>query len=251
MQTVFSHIVRRRMSSDYENVATDALAFILDRSASARQGFLKLLRRIVPDLPELTFRAQEGDGGWRPDLWGFAGEEPRVLVENKFWAGLTDNQPVSYLGLLGAKEASLLLFVVPNQRLETVWRELERRLAAASLASELAPETAGVRVRRIQNGPQLAITSWGHLLDTIGSELADQPQTFADLMQLRSLCDAADLEAFLPISAEQLTDQQIPHLVLQLGSIVREVAARAETNRLIDRTGLRLTSPHRVVRLEC
>src|SRR5207249_4737659 len=33
----------------------------------------------------------------RPDMCRFDGGAPRVLIENKFWAGLTENQPVEYL----------------------------------------------------------------------------------------------------------------------------------------------------------
>jgi hypothetical protein len=54
-------------------------------------------------------------------MWGFDGGTPRVFIENKFWAGLTENQPVAYLRLL-AQYASptVLLTVVPASRLETV-----------------------------------------------------------------------------------------------------------------------------------
>lgn len=94
MQTVFSHIVQMRLSQEYENIATEALAFILDSSDQARTGFLKFLREIEPSLPGLNFRTQLSEGDARPDLWGVEDGKPRVFVENKFWAGLTTNQPV-------------------------------------------------------------------------------------------------------------------------------------------------------------
>ena len=97
MQTVFSHIVQKRFSQVSEDVATDALAFIIHSSESARNGMMKLLRGLAPDMPELQFRTQQTEGSIRPDMWGYDKGELRVFVENKFWAGLTDNQPVSYL----------------------------------------------------------------------------------------------------------------------------------------------------------
>ena len=82
METVFSHIVQKRFSKVNEDVATDALAFVLHSSKTARNGMMKLLRGIVPDLPELQFRTQQTEGCIRPDMWGFAGVDPRVFVEN-------------------------------------------------------------------------------------------------------------------------------------------------------------------------
>ena len=50
MQTVLSHIVETRLSQEYENVATDALAFVLTRNEVARQGLTNLLRVIIPKI---------------------------------------------------------------------------------------------------------------------------------------------------------------------------------------------------------
>jgi len=57
MQTVFSHIIQKRFSQMNEDVATDALAFILHSSESARTGMMKLLRGIVADIPDLRSSA--------------------------------------------------------------------------------------------------------------------------------------------------------------------------------------------------
>jgi hypothetical protein len=123
MQTVFSHIVQKRFSQMNEDVATDALAFILNSSETARNGMLKLLRGIVPILPALRFQSQQTEGSIRPDLWGFDETEPHVYIENKFWAGLTDNQPISYLRQLAEyPQPTLLLVVVPDAREQTMWR---------------------------------------------------------------------------------------------------------------------------------
>ena len=55
MQTVFSHIVQKRLSEQNENVATEALAFILRSHKAAQKGMLKLLRGIDPKMPPLWF----------------------------------------------------------------------------------------------------------------------------------------------------------------------------------------------------
>ena len=80
MHTVFSHIIQKRFSRVNEDVATDALAFILQTSETARNGILKLLRGVVADMPELRFRTQQTEGSIRPDMWGFDGANPRVFM---------------------------------------------------------------------------------------------------------------------------------------------------------------------------
>jgi len=42
METVLSHIVQRRLSRENENVATEALAYVLHYSKAARNGMMKL-----------------------------------------------------------------------------------------------------------------------------------------------------------------------------------------------------------------
>ena len=53
MSTVFSHIIQKCFSQVNEDVATDALTYILESSESVRNGMMKLLCGIVPELPEL------------------------------------------------------------------------------------------------------------------------------------------------------------------------------------------------------
>ena len=152
--TVFSHIVQKRLSQESENIATEALAFILQSSEAAQGGMMKLLRGIVPDLPNLWFRTQQMQGNSRPDMWGLdETASAHVFVENKFWAGLTDSQPVSYLKELGERpHSSLLLVVVPAAREKAVWRELARRLAESGISADGAPCHARVRFCRQNRG---------------------------------------------------------------------------------------------------
>jgi hypothetical protein len=224
MQTVFSHIIQKRFSQEKEDVATDALAYILESSDAARRGMTKLLRGIIPDLPQLRFKTQQAEGTIRPDMWGFADTEPRAFLENKFWAGLTDNQPISYLKQLAAfSQPTVLLVVAPAARERTLWRELSRRLLDAGISTSERDRAAGV-VRSVatQLGPVLALTSWTSVLSVLEHESVDDPSARGDLAQLRALCDAADLDAFTPVSGEELSDQRTPAFVLQLGSIIQE-----------------------------
>lgn len=231
MNTLFSYIVQKRLSQEYENIATEGLDFILHSSESARTGLVKLLRGIAPDLPSLHFRTQLTDDDARPDMWGFNGSVPRVLIENKFWAGLTDKQPVHYLELLAKQiqQPTVLLVVVPAAREETTWRELHSRIKDVKVLIQSQNTTAGVRSIAVGRGPILALTSWKKLLWAIEAELKDEPQVENDLLQLRGLCDEADKNAFMPIAATALTDQRTPAFVLQLNLIRERAVEKAST----------------------
>lgn len=240
MHTVFSHIVQKRFSQVNEDIATDALAFVLHSSEAARNGMTKLLRGIVPDLPTLHFRTQQAEGSIRPDMWGFADADPRVFVENKFWAGLTDNQPVSYLKQLAAYvQPTLLLVVAPAAREQTLWREIVRRLVDAGISASERDATAGI-VRSVATdlGPILALTSWPALLSVLEHEVADDQSARGDLVQLRALCDAADNDAFTPVSSSEVSDQRTPAFILQLGAIVQASVDLAVTENVLNITRL-------------
>lgn len=235
MQTVFSHIVQKRFSQVNEDVATDALAFILHSSESARNGMIKLLRGVVPNMPDLQFRTQQTEGGIRPDMWGYDQSKPRVFIENKFWAGLTENQPIPYLKKLADYEQpTVLLVVVPEAREQTLWRELSRRLSNDNITAINRENSAGI-VQSITTecGPILALTSWSKLLSALELEVADDRAARSDLLQLRALCEAADSEAFLPVSSEELSDQRAPAFILQLNTVVQAAVELAITEGVL------------------
>ena len=244
MSTVFSHIVQKRLRKESENVATAALAFILDSSEAARNGMMKLLRGVAPQLPpRLWFRTQQTDDDNRPDMRGVDSENtPHVFVENKFWAGLTENQPVSYLRSLAKQtHPTILLMVAPEARLETLWWELNQRLDKDKISVTKREATAGI-VRCITtgtNGPILALTSWAELLSSLERELAKDSATSRDLLQLRSLCEAMDCDAVAPISAEEVSHQRTPAFILQLSAIVQASVDLAVIEGALDLADLR------------
>ena len=224
MATVFSHIIQKRFSQVNENVATDALAFILNSSESARNGMMKLLRGIAPDMPGLQFRIQQTEGSIRPDMWGYDNAEPHVYIENKFWAGLTDNQPAYYLFELAKyNKPTVLLVIVPDAREQTICRELKQRLEDAEISGTEQDLVSGGIVYSVKTkiGPVLAITSWTRLLSILELEIADDPSARSNLLELRSLCESADSDAFLPISSVEVTDQRSPATIIQLGNVVQ------------------------------
>ena len=112
---------------------------------------------------DLAFTAQRSnEDGSRPDLVGRAidGREP-IVIEAKFWAGLTGHQPVSYLGALPA--GGLLLFVAPAGRIDTLWTELLRRAGRGNETIEETTSWPDARKARV-SGRIMALVSWRKLL---------------------------------------------------------------------------------------
>ena len=115
-------------------------------------------------------------------MWGYDEAQPRVLVENKFWAGLTENQPVSYLETLAKyPQPTVLLVVAPEARVETLWRELKGRLKAAEIsASDGTPVASIVYSLTTDIGPILALTSWTRVVFALEQEAANEPSALSD-----------------------------------------------------------------------
>lgn len=241
MQTVFSHIVQKRLSQENENVATEALAFVLRSHEAAHNGMMKLLRGVDPHMPRLWFRTQQNDGNNRPDMQGCDDEgQIHVFVENKFWAGLTENQPVSYLRILAEYvQPTILLVVGPEDRKETLWRELNQRMVDDKISGTKDTAVGIFRIVTTSTGPILALTSWRALLAALEPEVADDKSARSDLLQLRALCEAADSDAFVPISSAEVSDQRIPALILQLNPVVKTSVDLAVTAGFLTVNGLR------------
>ena len=107
--TLFGHLADRFVVQR-ENLATEALAYILSRSQPARLALGQLLFLGGVVIPEsLSFRTQAaGEDHAIPDLVGENEQGQQVLImEAKFWAGLTDAQPVDYLRPYSAKISSV------------------------------------------------------------------------------------------------------------------------------------------------
>jgi hypothetical protein len=130
--------------------------------------------------------------------------------------------------------------VAPETRVHTLWRELVRRLEDAGISVTGRDAAAGiVHSLTTEIGPILALTSWSKLLSTLELEVADDPNARSDLLQLRALCDAADSEAFIPISSFEVTDQRTPAFILQLNTIVEAAVELAVTEGVLNIKGLR------------
>lgn len=115
-----------------------------------------------------------GSGGTIPDLVGVdASGKERVLIEVKFWADLQRSQPNGYLERMKRQllddGPALLLFLVPDERVRTLWPVLRRRLT--DVAVDLDSERKCVRVGDGQR--HLMVTGWTGLLDRMATRARD------------------------------------------------------------------------------
>lgn len=220
-----------------EPAATLAMEYILSSLPEAAQGLVDAVTERVAterfDVGRIVAEASEGDA--RPDLKVHdADGKVRLLIENKFWAGLTEAQPVRYLELLPEDVPSTLLFVVPRARVPGVWQELKHKCCQHGNGIELTDQRAADGFARIRTGARaLAVTSWCYVMDTLTqiAQSGAHRAVEADVAQLRGLTDRmSDEGVFLPLREGEAGDirvaQRVNNYVDLIDPIVERLVAR-------------------------
>ena len=232
--------------SQTEDIAVEALGHILSNSGPARKAVGDLLVSHGAKIgPIEGVRTQvAGDAGERPDLAGTDehGVE-RLLVEAKFWAGLTANQPVEYLSRLESNPPSALLVVAPAARFESLWDELRRRIQDSNILKfQEGQRSEGVWASQVDNGVSLLMTSWEVLLGRLSAQVnaAGDVAGGNDIEQLRGLTQLEDREAFLPLRPGQL-GPDFPRLMLHLNWLVDDAVERARSTEWLSVEGMQRT----------
>ena len=194
----------------------------------------------VGKIAQVQTQDSDEEGGI-PDLAGRdADGTKRMLIEAKFWAGLTKRQPVKYLEhLLKQDQPSVLLFVAPAKRFESLWNELCRLVKAESLklVSGRTEETT-LRSTVVDSKCHLMLISWATLLDRMASRAstAGESQTECEIQQLGGLAEQMDADAFLPLRPEEL-GPEFPRRLTNLRKLVDDVIECLEQKKLAERSG--------------
>lgn len=232
-----------RLAKSPEDVATEGLVYILSRSDAARG----LVQRLADEWatcalrPIVSFRSQVvGADEARPDLEAQdADGVPVVIFEDKFWASLTEGQPVTYLRRLAGK-GGVLCFVVPANRTILLWDELIRRIEQAEGAPVvLLRDEPELKIAQVDGNRSLVLTSWSFLLGQVRTALEAEGNLalVADLRQLVGLAARMETSGFVPFTLSDLT-APTPRHVVQLCNVVDTAVARliqepyANTNHL-------------------
>jgi hypothetical protein len=165
-----------------------------------------------------------------------------VIFENKFWAGLTDAQPVSYLGRLKG-HGGILCFVAPTSRLPFLWPEVTQRAAVAFGALQPVRDEPELKLARVDENRVLAMTSWAFLLGQLRTAVETQGDLSlaADVRQLIGLAARMETSGFVPLTVADLTAPTARH-VLQFCHLVNVVVQRLLREPFASKKGLKATA---------
>ena len=245
-KTLLAHLAPK-MDGRIEDTAVEAFGYILSNSPASMRAMTEMLQSAAAGISPVTrVRTQVvGEDASRPDLVGLdeLGQE-RLLVEAKFWAGLTDNQPNGYLERLPSSGVSALLFIAPEARVESLWTELTRLVEEVGTGLTDGREVSAMRTARVSGDERwLMLTTWSSLLGRmwVSASGAGEASVEMDIRQLQGLVESMDGEAFLPLRSEEL-GPDIPRRMLSLGRLVDDVTERGFRSGWIDTDGLGATS---------
>lgn len=239
--SLLGHLVPRIASSGAEPAATQALAYILNSSEEVSIAFVEFVSKTGVEffMPRaITAEEQHGDG--RPDLTiqDTAGTV-RILVENKFWAGLTDSQPVIYLKELSHDASSAVVFVVPKRRMHSLWVQLKERCQDSLV--ELGREELGSDIIWACTGNRtLAITSWDQILERL-EHAATEDSIRQDINQLRGLTEQMDTDEFLPLREDEVTDLRVARRLINYSQLIDPIVGHISLNGIASKKGLNPT----------
>lgn len=235
-----------RFAASPENIATEALNFVLGKSRIIRDSFVEYLNQAGIDLAgNLIFKTQvAGDDNSIPDLIGFDNSGESVLIcESKFWAGLTSNQPITYINRLPSSKNAILIFIAPSKRFSTLWAELINRCSIKGIdVKETKSVGNNLIVGKINAYHYLGLCSWGSLLSYLynRASINDLKETADDIRQLSSLCERMETDAFLPLHSEEMSPSHGIRY-LHYHQIVDEVTEILVRLKMVSTDGLRAT----------
>lgn len=205
--TLLGHLVPK-ITSQVEDAATDALAYILNKSTEAMGALNDLLQHDgfeIEPIERVRTQVSYEKGESIPDMTGYdKNRRERLIVESKFWATLLDGQARGYIKHLDESGPGVLLFIAPEARIETLWVAIERDMEPCT---ELQQVDAPPRVKRAEAGRpdrHVMLLSWPRILDQMAQQV-DDAAVEKDIEQLRGLVLQQDEEAFLPIHSKDLS----------------------------------------------
>ena len=197
---LLAHIARRHIGGR-EDVATDALAFILNRSDGVRSAFADFLRDGDADPPPIAearpqYFLPNGPNGIWPDLACLDTDgNILALVESKFWEQLGLRQAKDYWPALPVHSPATLLFVAPPYRVDegSLWGDLVGQLRNAGYALGETRQCQSLISAPEQNGKRrLMLCSWDLLLNHLAqAALAGRDwQASFEIAELQGLAES-------------------------------------------------------------
>ena len=192
-----------------ENLATECLAHILNKSAASMQELNNLLCDTdfnMEPISRVSTQESYNNDHFRPDMTGYDKNGLRhLIVEAKFGARLLTGQASAYVELLHKDGPGVLLFIVPEYRVEEIWDEVIRQFGDGGENRQLETIEHIGRMQRAQvvdTEWRLKLVSWRSLLESMAhhvKESGERQVIEADILELRGLTEQMDSKEFQPI----------------------------------------------------
>lgn len=222
MQSLLGQFYNRIRGSQ-EDIASESLVYILKQSIDSR----KVINQIIQTdtnliFSDLSYQTQNvGKDLERPDITGKDNIGKEVLIiEAKFWASLTHNQPNAYLKRL--RDNSILMFLVPTLRTRNIFEEVRNRISEEYKDFTSNTENLSILIKSSQK--HIIIKSWNEVLNSIKFKIeqTNNINLLSDLNQIIGLCEKIDQNSFQPITDEDLSPK-IPKNINSYYEIVDKV----------------------------
>ena len=186
-----------------EDIASKGMAYILENSNSAKNVINNIIKNKTNlELNNIKYLTQSiGTNKERPDLSGIDIQcNEKIIIEAKFWASLTFNQPVEYLSRL--KENTTLIFICPKLRELSLLDELEAKIIKSNLEYK-----KNDNIIIVDKNKYVFIIDWKYILEAIKQSLKENNETnfVSDVDQLIGFCEIVDNNIFLPIQDNDLS----------------------------------------------
>lgn len=217
-QSLLAHLYSRIRGSQ-EDVATMSLHYLLSQEPSLNEEYTALVSSALGmDFGNsLQYTCQSvGDNQERPDMVGTddAGKEV-LLCEMKFYAGLTQNQPLTYLDRLKSESGKGLIFICPKARQTSLWAKL-CALCTGRKVEEINTHCVSV------DGIRMGILTWADVIEVMKHRAASIGKYQEDVYQLEGYCAQMDTDAFIPFSTEELSAESAKK-IQRLYDVIDEV----------------------------
>lgn len=235
---LYSHI-----KGSAEDVATMSLQYLLSSYESLQKSFNRLLAsKLDVDFDtDTSYECQSvGEEQERPDMSGTDSQGKEVILcEAKFYAGLTSNQPLTYLKRLRDEKGVGLVFICPKDRMISLWDTVKHKCEKKKV-TEITETCVSV------DGVRMTILSWDEILLALTQTANDvEPGSLSDIEQVKGYCEQIVRESFIPFREEDLgalEARKYERLMYILDRVVD--ALYADPDIKLDTNGLRAT-PYR------
>ena len=228
-----------RIKGSQEDIASEGLAYILQHSKSARNALQKIIKiESGLDFENVNYATQNvGEKLERTDISGYNIDNQEVIIfEAKFWASLTDNQPIGYIERLN--ENSILIFICPTLRVRSVFYEVKKRIFDAKMEFENIPDNHFIK---LSNNKNVIVKTWSEILGTIRFQLIqDNDRYLSDIDQIIGFCETVDNNSFMPFQRKDFSPSKAKR-INSFYDIADKVIDELKKCELADTTNLNAT----------